>query len=154
MDYVASADRIGRLMWRFRSCDLSVLLLLATQAAALSQSAHDPAGYWNGSYTCLQGRTALHLTIKRQADGTFRGLFHFGSLPPYHPVPEGCFLMSGVFDPATRRLTLTPGKWFLQPDGFVTVGLDGVVSPSGSTFTGNLQGGYQCTTFDLPSNRI
>jgi len=136
-------------MRMFQSLGLSGVLVLAIQMTALGQSSSGPVGQWSGNYTCHQGRTALHLTIKQQADGTFQGLFHFSSQPPFHAVPEGCFLMSGTFDPATRRLVLTPGEWLLQPDGYITVGMDGVLDPSGETFEGELTGGYQCTTFDL-----
>jgi hypothetical protein len=125
------------------------MIALGAQPVAFGQSASDPAGDWSGSYTCVQGSTALHLSIKPEANGRFGALFRFGALPSNPSVPEGCFLMTGAFNPKTRRLTLSPGRWLLQPYGFVTVGLDGVLNPSGSRFKGKVTGGTQCTTFDL-----
>ncbi|MEJ1977450.1 MAG: hypothetical protein WDN49_16470 [Acetobacteraceae bacterium] len=108
-----------------------------------------PAGRWQGAYICAQGLTALEVTIEQAAHGRLRALFHFSAAPSNPLVPEGCFLMDGRYDPASRTVTLDPGDWLLQPEGFVTVGLSGVLDATGRVLSGNVTLVPLCTTFTL-----
>ncbi len=109
----------------------------------------DVAGTWQGHYTCFQGDTALTLSLRPQA-GTheLRGLFHFYASASNPRVPEGCFDMTGRYDSETRKLTLSAGRWLLQPDNFVTVDLSGQLGPDDDHLSGQVLGPL-CTRFEL-----
>jgi hypothetical protein len=89
-------------------------------------------GTWVGKYFCAQGETALTLTIDPAQDGTLRARFHFYPAPKNPYVPEGCFTMTGKFDPVTRALVLSAGNWIVQPRGYVTMDLKGRLRDDGS----------------------
>lgn len=125
-----------------------VATALGAHVSAVGQVVPSPAGDWTGTYICMQGETSLRLTITPKIGGGVDALFHFGRLPSNPGVPEGCFLMTGTFDPPTGRLTLIPTRWLLHPYTFVTVELDGALDPSGSQISGTVAG-PGCTTFEL-----
>jgi hypothetical protein len=57
---------------------LIAVVVIGGHTPALGQLASSPAGDWTGSYTCMQGRTGLRLTITPKADGAVDALFRFG----------------------------------------------------------------------------
>jgi len=125
------------------------LLLTLIMMPAPGQSASPVARDWDGTYTCIQGPTALHLTIKPLSDGRLSAVFNFYSLPSNPRVPSGSFQMNGTFNPSTQRVILSPGDWLSRPLGFTTVGLDGTLDCKADHFSGKVTGGTFCTVFDL-----
>ena len=101
--------------------------------------------WWEGSYSCAQGPTALRLGTLASADGTVEALFEFGPLAGNSTVPSGSFLLKGSIRRSDGFLELLPVRWISRPAGYVMVGLAGVVS--GNTFSGAIVGGYACTNF-------
>jgi hypothetical protein len=96
---------------------------------------------WSGTYAC-KGNHDLTLTIGHGSpDVTAVFGFVFGN-------KAGSFNMKGKYDGAARHLRLTAGSWVKKPSGFVTVNLDGKVSPDGHVYSGSVQG-PGCTTFTL-----
>ncbi len=115
-----------------------LLLLLAGPAAAQEDGI---AGTWTGTYVCAQGNTAVSLTITPEGDGPRVGaLFHFEAVPDNPDVPTGCYEMAGEYDALRRRLRLSPWRWLRRPPAYVMVGLDGLLSPDGSTLAGQVKG--------------
>jgi serine/threonine protein kinase len=98
---------------------------------------------WQGWYVCAQGKTELELRIESVNGLVVNGIFQFQQ--PASGV-YGSFHVSGPYDPNTRRLRLTPGAWIRQPPGYTTVGMEGVVSADGSTYSGSIAH-TSCTTF-------
>jgi hypothetical protein len=90
---------------------------------------------WIGDYDCTQGTTGLALRVMDVRGRAIRAIFDF------HHVPSGAagqYLVLGTHDPATGKVSFTPGAWLRQPDGYVNVGMEGEVSPGGSLFTGRI----------------
>ncbi|UJW85720.1 hypothetical protein [Devosia sp. SL43] len=83
------------------------------------------SGEWVGSYVCYQGLTALTLTI--EPDGQqWSGVFAFGPDKDNKTVPRGAYEL--VITENDGQLHMEPGAWIEQPEGYVTVALDGAVS--------------------------
>ncbi len=88
---------------------------------------------WTGSYVCAQGRTPLTLQI-RDVDGLHvQAIFVFR-----HPQGSGRYHLRGDYEPAERRLRLTPGAWIQRPPGFVSVGMNGTVDEAGRQYAGRM----------------
>ena len=104
-------------------------------------------GQWEGTYTCAQGLTGLTLTLGNRVVGYMPAVFSFYAVPSNPGVPSGSFRMDGRLD--GHRLVLTAGEWITQPVGYRTVDLDGIVTPDGQTYVGDVIGGLACTTFSL-----
>jgi hypothetical protein len=100
------------------------------------------SGEWSGRYICRQGVTGVHVVFSN--DGS-RALFHFYGLPENPGVPEGCFSMSGFFDPASGVLNLTAGAWIVRPHNFMTANVSGNLDPTGQILTGRILGPAGCT---------
>ncbi len=135
---------------------LALLAALMTTTAVLAQSRPQSSedgpsvlGPWTGTYTCLQGLTAVSLTVTETHAGRAEALFHFYADPSNPGVPTGCFTQSGTYNPRTRQLALRGGRWLLQPDGYLTVGFAGRLDPTGTSITGKVLGPRGCTTFRL-----
>ncbi|MBY0360965.1 MAG: hypothetical protein K2X45_03595 [Phreatobacter sp.] len=109
----------------------------------------DITGTWAGTYTCLQGRTGLTLTIDEASPERVRATFHFYADPSNPAVPSGCFSQTGRYDPATRRLTLAGGRWIVRPRDYETVGLTGTLDRVGAVLSGRVTQAEGCTTFRL-----
>ena len=129
-----------------------LLLFVAGVLAGLAPAARagdSVVGTWQGHYTCLQGDTALTLTIRPAGSGMdVEGLFHFRASAANPGVPEGCFKVAGRHDAATREVSLSAGTWLLRPFGYVSVDLEGRLGPSGDRLRGRVLG-PGCTTFEL-----
>jgi hypothetical protein len=131
---------------------VGLMAALPAFAQSRSQSSEDgPSvlGPWTGTYTCLQGLTAVSLTVTETHAGRAEALFHFYADPSNPGVPTGCFTQSGTYNPRTRQLALRGGRWLLQPDGYLTVGFAGRLDPTGTSITGKVLGPRGCTTFRL-----
>jgi hypothetical protein len=112
------------------------------------RAADTPDGVWVGRYHCGQGETGLTLTIQTQATGGLRALFHFYAVQTNPSVPEGCYTMSGTFDPVGKGIYFIAKDWLLRPDGYVTVDLSGRIAATGDDMRGAVQ--YPtCGTFAL-----
>lgn len=120
--------------------------------ASLAPLAHaqDVTGDWAGKYICAQGVTALTLTIsKANTPGDVTAVFRFGPLPENLDVPKGEYQMRGRYDPVARRITLSGDHWISQPNGYVMVGLDGVMSSTGQKIAGHVPDLFTCTDFEV-----
>jgi len=104
------------------------------------------SGEWSGKYVCRQGTTGVSLIL---SDDGSRALFHFYSLPENPGVPEGCFRMSGGFDPASRTLDLTAGNWVMRPHNFLTLNVLGALDAGGQNFSGRVLGPPGCSDIFL-----
>ena len=92
-------------------------------ARPLAAHARHPT-HWRGHYICAQGPTALDLTLERDGEA-LRGTFAFSELAENPGVPSGSYTLTGTSAPADRDevvVTMTPGHWITQPDGYVMVG--------------------------------
>jgi outer membrane protein OmpA-like peptidoglycan-associated protein len=126
---------------------------LIAAIAALSQAAAGDSrtvlGEWVGTYTCGQGLTGLTLTIAEATPASATAVFHFYADPSNPKVPEGCFRMSGSYDPGGGQLKFKGGDWLLRPSGYRVVSFEGSVDAEGRRFEGLVKGPPGCTTFDL-----
>jgi hypothetical protein len=104
------------------------------------------SGEWSGKYVCGQGVTGVQMIFSE--DGS-RALFHSYALPENPGVPEGCFTLSGFFDPASGILNLTAGKWIVRPRNYVTVNVSGNLDASGQNFAGRIIGPSNCSNIVL-----
>lgn len=94
-----------------------------------------PGQHWRGTYTCAQGLTNLDLQIvSTHADIVDDAVFAFD----WSGGVSGAYHLSGAFDPATHRTILTPGAWIDQPQGWYSVGMDGIVDLTTMTYAGNI----------------
>jgi hypothetical protein len=140
------------LIWR-HGARRGRLIRLAALACAMFMSVQPAlnaggkvAGTWLGRYTCGQGTTGLTLYVDELPESRITALFHFYADASNPDVPEGCFEMHGTFDRGTRHIDLRAGRWLLQPYGYITVDLSGIMS--GGTISGSVIG-PACTTFEL-----
>ncbi|MCU4158530.1 hypothetical protein AiwAL_00210 [Acidiphilium sp. AL] len=121
-------------------------LTLAAALAGSAAAASPPVGLWQGSYDCAQGETALALQITAQGPSRISAIFYFHALAANPHVPQGCFMMRGRYDAATRRITLNPARWLARPPFYVRVALSGMVGRDGSTIAGHIAG-PACSAF-------
>ena len=120
-----------------RTLLIAMALSLGEQTLGAQEEAPSVIGTWRGSYVCLQGKTSLTLTIDRQSGTSVSGYFHF--YPPLlNPfAKEGCFSVRGEVD-GTRHIRLDAARWITRPEGYVMVGLDGVVADAGVSLSGTV----------------
>jgi hypothetical protein len=111
-------------------------------------------GTWEGTYLCQQGLTRLKLVIKAKNLKNVDATFTFSAHASNPTVPSGSFKMKGIYTemgsvdvPDTLELKAT--NWISQPSGYVTVDLQGNISPSEKRMVGNILNAPNCTTFDL-----
>ena len=118
-------------------------------AVASSAGAFVRGDRLSGHYMCSQGRTELTLVVEDVEGDDVTAIFEFdypgggGNSTP----AGGSFRMHGSFDARSRALRLDGDRWMEQPDGYVMVGLVGIVSTSGS-ISGTVKG-PGCTSFYL-----
>lgn len=120
----------------------SVTATAVAAAAAGPPPVFNSGENWSGGYFCGQGQTSMSLHITRSQPDV-GAVFNFtkGAI-------TGAFMVNGVYSPGTRHLHLAPGNWIHQPAGYVTVALDGEVSPDGHQFSGVVQG-PGCSGFNV-----
>lgn len=99
---------------------------------------------WRGTYDCPQGRTDLVLEVTDAREDWVRAIFSFRHGPSR---AEGRYFVAGHFDPRTGSVSLAPGPWIEQPEGYVSVGMEGQVSLKGKSIKGRIThpdcGGFQ-----------
>ena len=133
---------------RAKPATLCLAFVFASMSLATPSSAFaDPAGFWEGSYSCLQGQTALALRVIPIDGAHFNGIFHFHASAQNPLVPDGCYTMHGELAGDSHQLIFVPGEWIQRPANYVMVGLAGTVA--GETYTGQITGGFNCTAFQL-----
>ena len=146
-----------------RKC-LANTALAASMMAGTTVAAASPSGVggWRGTYTCIQGPTALALTVSRLRDGQLAAVFRFGPLPGNPTVPTGCYVVVGT-EARSGHVSLSPRGWLSRPgdrnqgpftSSYEMVGLDGTVDPNNTTFRGHITDGTGCTGFDLTRTAV
>lgn len=113
--------------------------------------------FWLGSYFCTQGPTSMSLNVTRveqDADGQvwIQADLTFTIDAKDQPV-RGQYVVAGRAGSEGRALSLepVPGSWRDQPNNFVMVGLQGVVSrpsPGAARFAGSVPI-FGCDSFEL-----
>ena len=112
-------------------CSNFFLGILVAAGLVWPASAQERAvgGEWTGKYVCGQGVTGARLVL---SDDGSRGMFHFYPLSENPRVPEGCFQVAGVFNPATGALAILPtGTWYLKPRNYLPAAFSGTVDGRG-----------------------
>lgn len=134
-----------------RAAIVVALAALASLPAA-AEDAADLTGAWVGEYVCNQGLTGLTLSISQRsiddAAPEIRAVFVFYEAAANPGVPDGCFEMSGRYDPATGALDFAAGSWIHRPFDYFTVDLEGRIDPAEGRYAGQVLGA-NCTYFDL-----
>jgi hypothetical protein len=107
----------------------------------------EPAGVWEGSYTCSQGKTLLQLVILPSKEGGNEAYFAFKT-PPGADRISGCFRMQGdtVVNGAPTRFRQT--EWVRRPAGYVMVDLEGLINLEVGVMAGGVHG-PGCSVFWL-----
>lgn len=135
-------------MIRFALANIAVASALFLSAAH-AQTPPSVTGEWIGKYICTQGVTSLNLTVTKGDGAAIKATFSFGPLPENPEVPKGAYQMRGTYDPATRSVKLDGVKWIDAPLGYVMVGLDGHMTPSGQKIAGHVPDLPGCTGFEV-----
>jgi len=114
-----------------------------------------------GSYTCTQGRTELTLVIEDVRGDDVSVVFEFAyrGATPGHAAASGRYRMQGTLDRKTGKLDLEAGDWIEQPNGYVTVDLEGTIATDASglqTYKGRVipPPGGGCTTFHVTRRAV
>ncbi len=106
-------------------------------------------GTWVGDYDCRQGNTGVAFRILDVRGRVVRAIFDFHHAPS---GAAGAYLMSGTYDPETRRAHFEPSEWIVRPENYYMVGMDGEVSLDGSLFAGKMTN-EGCGAFQLKPTR-
>jgi hypothetical protein len=106
-------------------------------------------GTWVGDYDCTQGNTGFALRIMDVRGRVVRAIFDFMHAPS---GAKGSYIVTGSFDPDTRRVRFEPSSWIEQPDHYLMVPMKGEISTDGSLFAGKID--YPgCGAFHLKPTR-
>jgi len=110
---------------------------------------------WAGHYTCTQGETSLtlHITavssqlVKAELGDAYdlEAIFDFDFK---NRTAAGAFTLTGKYYPETHKAIFSPGKWIRNPNDFTSAGMDGVVSASGTKYSGKILDS-RCSQFEL-----
>jgi hypothetical protein len=95
---------------------------------------------WHGAYTCPQGPTELWIRVVRVENDEVDAVFEFSHA---ETNAFGSYRIHGTWD--GRRAHFEAGDWLRQPEGYVTVDLEGTF-PDPRTFRGRILAAG-CTTF-------
>jgi hypothetical protein len=90
---------------------------------------------WVGDYDCTQGNTGFALRIMDVRGRVVRAIFDFLHTPS---GANGSYIVTGHFDPETRRVHLDPSSWILQPADYVMVPMSGEIATDDSLFAGKI----------------
>jgi len=131
--------------------------LSGNQSKQLSKDASQVAflnGTWQGTYICAQGLTNLKLVIAAKSTTDIDAVFLFSAHASNPTVPSGSFRMKGVYTifnsseiPNTLELKAT--NWISRPSGYMTVDLQGNLTPSDRRIVGNVLNAPGCSKFDV-----
>ncbi|WP_341528969.1 hypothetical protein WKK05_06485 [Nostoc sp. UHCC 0302] len=127
------------------------------QSKQLSKSASQVAflnGTWQGTYLCAQGLTNLKLVIAAKSTTDIDAVFLFSAHASNPTVPSGSFRMKGIYTifnspEIPNTLELKASSWISRPSGYITVDLQGNVSPSDKKMVGNVLNAPGCSKFDV-----
>lgn len=125
----------------------ALAIALAASPVAAQSGGAGLIGTWRGTYTCYQGLTALELVVEPAVEGV-DARFVFSAHPSNPRVPSGSFRMAGRIDAKSGRFVFEPREWFDQPEGYVMVGLEGVLARDGNSLSGRVIA-EGCTVFAL-----
>jgi hypothetical protein len=90
---------------------------------------------WVGDYDCTQGNTDFTLRIMDVRNNRIRAVFDFTH---DESGAKGSYVITGEFDPDTRRVHFEPTSWIDQPDHYLMVPMTGDVSTDDSLFAGKI----------------
>ena len=134
-------------MMRFASVLRSLIVATAAVASAYAaepigvpeSSAKDTlSGEWGGVYQCVQGQTAVVVSLALEKDGSVNGTFAFGNLPGRSNAKDGEYRIVGMFDAASGQLRMQPNGWIRQPPGYFPVGFTADLDPAAQRLTGHI----------------
>jgi hypothetical protein len=95
-------------------------------------------GVWRGAYVCKQGRTGLTLSLDHFPDGSVRGVFNFYPLRNEAAGPaRGSYAVRILI--GRTHVFVEPLRWLDQPDGYIMVGMSGIVRDTDGSFAGEIQ---------------
>ncbi|MFB7911235.1 hypothetical protein ACFC1T_32855 [Kitasatospora sp. NPDC056076] len=103
-------------------------------------------GGWDGTYTCGQGLTGMHLQISAPVKaGTVDVVFSFFPVPANPGVPRGSATYTGTLSGASVRLD--PVAWVERPSDYQLINFVGdLPAADGDAYSGTVTG-VGCTTF-------
>jgi hypothetical protein len=103
------------------------------------------AGTWEGTYSCAQGLTGVHLAVRSSSGDGLLATFSFYAVPSNPSVPSGSFALTGFIDPA--GVFLHQDHWIVQPPGWEMVDVATSLPQDGdSTLNGSVVG---CSALSL-----
>jgi hypothetical protein len=139
-------------MTRFARMLCSLIIVAAGVAAIASAHAAEPgditpttadarddlSGDWGGVYQCVQGQTAVVVSLALEKDGAVNGTFTFGNLPGRTNAKDGKYRIVGIFDATAGKLRMQPNGWITQPPGYFPVGFTADLDPAAQRLTGHV----------------
>lgn len=90
-----------------------------------------PGWTFTGTYLCAQGETDLTLRVLAVRGGAVRAEFAFSHAPT---AVVGRYTLAGRC--ADDVVTLAPEAWVQRPEGYVMVGMRGLVNPGATRYEG------------------
>ena len=120
---------------------------LVEEVSAAKTKLDSSSGHYVGTYTCPQGETGLELDLRVEPDGDASARFIFYSIEASDYPFEGSFQMRGfVTDAGAVSLQADEADWIKQPEGFVTIDLEGSIDFDTQTIEGVIPQ-PECSTF-------
>lgn len=104
---------------------------------------------WVGDYDCTQGNTGFAFRIMDVRGRVVRAIFDFLHEPS---GAEGSYVVTGTYDPETRRVHFEPSRWIVQPDHYMMVPMSGEISSDETLFAGKIDH-PGCGAFKLKPTR-
>ncbi|MEM6474627.1 MAG: hypothetical protein AAF687_00525 [Pseudomonadota bacterium] len=106
-----------------------------SEAADVAEEIGEPIGQFGGSYTCEDGDHGLYLELWLASMGEETAEVYgvLGFFPILSGVDgrsglvAGSFEVTGTLTRATKGISLTPGQWIVQPEGYGAAGLEGTI---------------------------
>jgi len=90
---------------------------------------------WVGDYDCTQGNTGFAFRIMDVRGRVVRAIFDFLHEPS---GAQGSYVVTGTYDPETRRVHFEPSRWIVQPDHYMMVPMSGEISSDETLFAGKI----------------
>lgn len=104
---------------------------------------------WVGDYDCTQGNTGFAFRIMDVRGRIVRAIFDFVHEPS---DARGSYVVTGTYDPETRRVHFEPSRWIVQPDHYMMVPMSGEISADETLFAGKIDH-PGCGAFKLKPTR-